>query len=340
MKIQYVSCHAVLEYDEVKLLTELGHEVYSNGCYRDPRGAYTLPRPGIDHMVLDEDWIRLTAEHPKTDLPKEMIDQFDAFIFMSGEREQALLQNWQRIKHKRVIWRTIGQSTPVIERSIAPLVAEGLQVVRCSPKERNFMGYAGESAMIRFYKDPDEFHGWSGEDVRPVNFTQSLQGRRDFCHYDLVMGSLLGYEGAKVYGTGNADLGKFNGGEVNYEHMKEILRKARVFVYTGTWPACYTLSLIEAMMTGTPVVAISSELANSGGQERLDFYEVEDIIENGKSGFICNSIPEMRARIVELMGNDELARTISTNGRARAIELFGRTEIAQQWQSFLNGGGK
>lgn len=338
MKIHYVSCHAVLEYDEVKLLTELGHDVYANGCYRDPRGAYTLPRPGIPEMKVREDWIQLTADHPKTDLPPEMIEPFDVLIFMSGESEQALLQNWPRIKHKRVILRTIGQSTPAIERSITPLVSEGLQIVRYSPKERNIDNFAGESALIRFYKDPEEFVGWTGEDKRPINFTQSLLGRRDHCHYDFIIGSIVGYEGAKVYGTGNNDLGRFNGGEVSYGRQRVILKQARVFVYAGTWPASYTLSFIEAMMMGMPIVAIGDTMANSGPQEKIDFYEIPEIIQNGVSGFVCESIAEMRARIDDLLRDDELAKRISEAGRARAIELFGKSTIANQWQTFLNGG--
>jgi hypothetical protein len=38
--------------------------------------------------------------------------------------------------------------------------------------------------------------------------------------------------------------------------MRATLRRARAYLYTGTQPASYTLGLIEAMMTGVPVVSI------------------------------------------------------------------------------------
>jgi glycosyltransferase involved in cell wall biosynthesis len=41
--------------------------------------------------------------------------------------------------------------------------------------------------------------------------------------------------------------------------MRAYLRKIRAYVYTGTQPASYTLGLIEAMMTGVPVVSIGPE---------------------------------------------------------------------------------
>jgi glycosyltransferase involved in cell wall biosynthesis len=334
MKILYLSCHAILEYDECKLLTELGHEVYSHGVYRDPRGAYTLPRPAVPGMKVDETWIQLTADHPKTDLTPEMIEQFDVIIIMSGENEGTLSSNWPRIKHKRVIWRSIGQSTQATERLVARCMAEGMEVVRYSPKERNIPGYAGESALIRFYKDKDEYSGWTGNDRRPINFTQTLKGRGNMAHYDQIMMSLVGFDGAKVYGPGNNDLGIFNGGEVSHDRLKELLRDSGIFVYGGTWPASYTLSFIEAMMTGIPMVALSAAGARLDGVEQFDYYEVGDILRAaGVSTY--DDVTAMRAAIENLLNSPELSQEVSQLLRKKAIELFSKEVIAPQWVQLL-----
>lgn len=335
MKIHYLSCHSILEYDEVKLLTELGYEVYSNGVYRDPKGHYALPRPGIPNAPYSQQFMDLTAKFPKTDLPKELIEPYDVLLFMSGENEQALIQNWDKIKHKRVILRTIGQSTSQTEMALKRMRSEGLEIIRYSPNEKNIPGYLGHDAIIRFYKYSEEFEGWRGTDKRPVNFTQTLKGRRDFCRYDEVMGAMVGYAGAKVYGSGNNDLGKFNGGEIPYDMLKTILRDARVFIYGGTWPASYTLTFIEALMTGIPIVSISKQIAYMNRFEKFDYFEVDGILKNGVNGFVCNSIPEMRQAIEKLMVDDALAAEISKNGRKTAMELFDKPKIAQQWKEFL-----
>jgi len=338
MKIQYIGCHAVLEYDECRLLAQLGYDVYCNGAYRDPRGAYTLPRPGIPEMKFDPEFFELTGLHPKTRLPKEMIDPYDVIVIMSGDSEQILMSNWQNIKHKRVIWRTIGQSTSNTERMVAPLRKEGLQIIRYSPKEKNIPNYCGEDTLIRFYKDPEEFKGWVGDDVRVVNFSQTLKGRRDFLHFDEVMGSIVGHPGSMVYGSGNNDLGQFNGGEIPFEELKKILRHTRAYVYTGTWPASYTLGLIEAMMTGTPVVAISKKIAQANRFEQFEFYEVDEIITDGINGCIGDNVPALRNRIEALFTDPALAKRISEAGRETAIKLFGKETIAQQWCGFLDKG--
>jgi len=336
MKIQYISCHAVLEYDEVKLLTELGHEVYANGVYRDPRGAHTLPRPGIPGAKFDQAFFDATARTPKTKLTPDLIEPFDVIIIMSGDSEQPLMRNWENIKHKRVIWRTIGQTTPRQEAVLKKYKEEGLEIVRYSPKEYKYTNFAGGDKLIRFYKDPEIHKDWTGEDAKVVNFSQTLKGRGAFIHYDEIMGSIAGFD-AMVYGSGNNDLGLWNGGEIPYQMMLEVMRKSRVMVYGGTWPACYTLSLIEAMMTGMPVVALGKNMVQKTQFEQFNYYEIEEIIEHGVSGFIGHSIQEMRGYIEQLLNDHQLAKEISANARARAIELFGKEKISKQWDDFLKG---
>ena len=330
--IHYISCHSVLEYDEVKLLSELGYKVFSNGAYTDPAGAYTLPRPGIPRAEYYPHLASIARSTPKTNLPKELIDPFDTFIIMHSP--EVLLQNWDRIKHKRVIWRTIGQSTSGLEAKIAPLVKEGLQIVRYSPMEQNLKNYAGQHKLIRFYKDPNEFKGWTGEDNTVINFTQSLMGRRDFCHYDTIMPIIQEYKG-KIYGTGNDNLGKYNGGELPYEMQKEQMRKAGAMIYGGTWPASYTLSLMEAMMTGLPIVAVGGATAQNRF-EKWEFYEIPSIIQQGISGFWSDDTQEMIKLTKNLLTNRELAEKISRGARKMAIRLFSKDVVAPQWRDLLN----
>lgn len=334
MKIHYISCHAVLEYDEVRLFTEMGHEVFSNGAYINPAGAYTLPRPAIQGAKFYPEYAQLASVHPKTNLPTELIEPFDCLIFMHNPH--ALWQNWDKIKHKRVILRTIGQNISGIEAKLQKLVAEGLEIVRYSPKERNLANYAGEKALIRFYKDPSEFQGWSGVDKQVINFTQSLKGRRQFCHYDEIMPVIEHFDG-RVYGTGNDDLGHFNGGELPFKLQKEKMRRASVLIYGGTYPASYTLSFMEAMMTGLPMIVIGKKKAHIKSFEKFDFYEVDEIIQHNTNGFIANEPDDIIKYAQQLLDNPQLAKQISDASRATAIELFGKDSIKKQWEDLLNG---
>lgn len=335
-KIHYLSCHSVLEYYEVSLFAELGHTVFSNGAYSDPKGYKSLPRPMVN-LEYSPEYEKLAKEHPKTKLPLELIDPFD--IIYIAHTPEWVNENWEKIKHKKVIWRSIGQSTRHVENMIRKARYEGLRIVRYSPFEQNIPDYLGADAIIRFSIDENEFKDWNGKEKRVINFTQSLKGRRTFCHYDDIMAAVNGFP-ALVYGSGNDDLGYLNGGELPYDLMKGALRDNQVFVYGGTWPAPYTLTFMEAFMTGIPVVSIGENMAERIEQvaqsERLEFFEIPSIITNGVNGYVFDDIQSLRNQIHQLLEDYELAKKIGEAGRKRAIELFGKEKIKGEWQAFFD----
>lgn len=336
MKIHYISCHAILEYDEVSLFTELGHQVFSNGVYMYPEGHPLLPRPGIKNGAFFPELIDLARRVPKTELPKELIEPFDVIIIMDGHHVPDILRlNWTSMRHKKVVLRMIGQSLPGKEKALQEYVDEGLKVVRYSPMEANLKNYARSEAIIRFYKDPEEFHNWNGNDLKVVNTSQTLKGRRDFCGYDFMMKVGPGFP-FKVYGSGNEDLGEFNGGEIPYELLKGQLRDARVFLYGGTWPASYTLGFIEAWMTGIPVVSINKDLWKHKDNSDIDLFEIPKLIATGDNGFVARDVVHAKEIIERLLGQDDYARKIGEAGRQEAIRVFGKEKIKGEWNALLN----
>jgi glycosyltransferase involved in cell wall biosynthesis len=333
MNILYISCHSTLEYDEVQLFTDLGHDVFSCGAYRQPQGHYDLPRPGIEGAVYHKDLDDIWVSNPNNnDLDPRLIEWSDVVIVMHSPF--AIVQNWERLKHKKVVFRSIGQSVPGVERNLKPMREQGLKIVRYSPKEENILGYTGSDALIRFYKDPGTYKGWTGEKKEVVNFTQSLLGRRGFCHYEEIMPVISAY-GGKVYGPGNEDLGEFNGGTVPYSRQIEILQESRAMVYGGTWPASYTLSFIEALMTGTPIVAISKALAHTQQYEHIDFYEVDELLSK-IGGIVCDNIEDLVMQTHRLLEDEAHAKFISEKQRQLAIETFGKATISTQWERFFS----
>ena len=335
MKIHYLSCHSILEYDEVSILTELGHEVFSNGAYLDPAGHISLPRPGIPNAKYYPEYAEIARRTSRTQLPNELIDPFDVIIVM--HLPEILFENWEKIKHKRVIWRTIGQSVPWIEKRISELKKEGLEIVRYSPAEERLPNYAGSDALIRFYKDPAEFGGWEGKDISVLNATQSFKGRRDFVGYDPYMAITDGFPRV-VLGGGNEDLGALSGGDVSYDVLKARMRDHRAYLYSGTWPASYTLSFIEAWMTGIPVIAVGQDIWNKPHGGKFPIYEVPSLIDNGVNGFVSNNIEELRGYVKSLLENKDLADRIGMAGRIKAIETFGKAAIKEQWDTYLRKG--
>ena len=342
MKILYLSCHEILEFDEVSLFNELGLDVFSPGAYVEPNnpGDFSL-RPGIPDLVYDKKEVELfhalgkPGINNKELLTKEFVDRFDVIMIMHIPKW--ITKNWEVIKDKTVIWRTIGQSTLDVERILAPYRKKGLKIVRYSEKERTIPNYIGEDAVIRFYKNADEFKNWNGDTEQVINITQSMSLRRVPCNYDMFLKATEGFP-RKLFGFHNEATGNINGGALTYEQLKQELRNSRVYFYTGTHPASYTLNFIEAFMTGIPCVCIGSGHGNMPSRsDCANLYEIPNIITNRKNGFYSDNIQELRDFIQILINDKNYAKSISQNGRAKAIEMFGKEKTKEQWKEFWEG---
>lgn len=351
MKILYVGCHGVLEYDEMRMFTEmdsrlgeaLSIEIFSLlGAYQNPLQAGDFMRSTIPHGRFYPELYSVALQCDKSNIHPELLDWADVILFMHNaavpgdtHAQAWLAGNWQRIKdkNKKVIWRSIGQSTPAIERELVTYRAQGLKIVRYSPIENSIPDYAGMDALIRFGKDEDEFNNWNGEKEHVITFAQSFMKRGDHLNYPLFEEVTYQFN-RKVFGPENENLGTINGGVRSYQELKQELRDARVFYYFGTVPAPYTLSIMEAMMTGIPVVAVGSGLRRHPAYP-WNNYEIPTIIENGVNGFVSDSVTELQGFIRLLLSDKHRAREVGERGRARAIELFGYQSVMSAWNYFL-----
>jgi glycosyltransferase involved in cell wall biosynthesis len=130
---------------------------------------------------------------------------------------------------------------------------------------------------------------------------------------------------------GSEDIG--GPGALTYDEMRGWLRRARVYLYTGTQPASYTLGLIEAMMTGIPIVSIGPSWMDVFPYGP-DLFEGHEIVECPRAGAHDDPI-DAETHVQRLLEDVDAARDSAERGRARAIELFGKDTIGAQWAAFL-----
>jgi glycosyltransferase involved in cell wall biosynthesis len=350
VRLLYLPCHSILEHDEVRLFHSLGHEVASIGAYINPSAPLDNLRPPLPNVPMVELVKREvdalgqqghidTLDAAKRHIPDAIIDWAEVII-VAGFEHSYLIPQWERLRHKRVIWRTIGQSGDANERAMAPLRRDGCEIVRYSPKERNIPSFAGEDALIRFAKDPNDWHGWTGEDAVVTNISQSLYQRsladdgglqpsgQQWTSFSFWRGATRDLP-TRPAGPGSNVIGGL--GKLDYSQMQELLRRSRAYLYTGTQPASYTLGFIEAMMTGTPVVSIGPE-----------WYRIlpygPGMFEGHELAVLSARDPEdAHAHLERLLREPEYADEISVQTRERARQLFGMQKIAGQWQRFLGG---
>lgn len=353
MRILLLASHAIAEYDDLRMLSDLGHEVFCPGGYADPAHPAEAPatkaagmgplRPGLPlpyraeldalcsaqrtkHDGESEAW---AIDWAKADLHPDLVDWADAII-VHHYPDRWIGGQWRNIRHKRVIWRTCGQSGPDLEETMRHFVRLGLQVVRYSPREKialeRFGPFAGQDALIRFGKYPSDWYGWTGEDAVIGNLTQSMVERGPFTGYSFYAAATEGLP-TRPAGGGSEEL-PGGVGLLSYDAMREYLRRVCVVLYTGTAPASYTLGLIEAMMTGTPVVSIGPDALWPVYRELFEGHEI---------AVHSSADPAEARRLLKQhlsAAADDWQRE-SAQTRRRAIDLFGIGTIGPQWQAFL-----
>lgn len=331
--------HSIEEHDQVKLLSGIGHDVFSIGGYINPGSPHDDKRPALPQVPH---WPKLQAavdglgtsdnlRAAQERIPNAVLDWADTIIYHHYldrlYMDWACIKDWlQGDSNRRVIWRTVGQSVEGNERTAVPFREQGMEIVRYSPKEENIPGYAGSDALIRFYADPDEWGGWNGEWEIVTQVTQHLRQRDPYTNWGFWEQVTKGLSRVPI-GPGSETIdGK---GSMPYEDMQRALRFARAYLYTGTQPASYTLGLIEAMMTGTPVISI--------GPAHMNVFPYGPLLFEGHeiaSGW-SNDPGFARAALVNLLNDPDEARKVSEHQRKRAIELFGVNKIREQWREFL-----
>lgn len=308
----------------------MGHQVFSvNGSYSNPAKPVDEKRPGFEGYYNDH-LQAVAIQCSKENLHEELIEWADIIYVM--HRVDWVINNWEKMKHKRVIWRSIGQSEPGIEAQLVAPRSQGLQIVRYSPMEKEIPNFAGEDRVIRFAKDKNEFNNYNGGHRSVITVAQSMKNRGNFCGFDIFDKATKDFPRI-IYGPDNENSG-MSGGLLTYDELKKVYQDNRVYFYTGTYPASYTLNFIEAMMTGIPIVAIGSTLADIGVFP-MKTYEIDKIIQNGVNGFISDNINELHDYIQKLMDSREFAMEIGFKGRETAIELFDKVKIRNEWESFI-----
>lgn len=105
-----------------------------------------------------------------------------------------------------------------------------------------------------------------------------------------------------------------------YEDLQRALRRARLYLHDGEQE--YTITLIEAMMTGLPLVSFRIP--------GIDRY-----VEHGVNGFVGESAAEIREHCQALLNDRDLAERMGAASRAKAIREFHEDRWRQQWRSIV-----
>jgi glycosyltransferase involved in cell wall biosynthesis len=102
-------------------------------------------------------------------------------------------------------------------------------------------------------------------------------------------------------------------GEVTEAQRNKLMSRALAFLHPGLWREPFGLTMIEAMACGAPVLAF-----NRGA--------VPEIVKNGVSGFVVETVPQMVAAVKKIATIDRV------QCRAYALKYFSASRMAQEYE--------
>jgi glycosyltransferase involved in cell wall biosynthesis len=114
-------------------------------------------------------------------------------------------------------------------------------------------------------------------------------------------------------------------GFVNGDYKKQLLSGARALIVPIHWEEPFGLSMIEAMASGTPVIAY-----NRGA--------VPEVVEHGVTGFVCNTREEMIEAIIHVGDIDPMQCRMRTENMfsdmimaKKHLELIHQVRAGNSW---------
>jgi glycosyltransferase involved in cell wall biosynthesis len=122
-----------------------------------------------------------------------------------------------------------------------------------------------------------------------------------------------------LVGMGSRDLGGL--GEIPFRELPAFAARYR-FLFNPIRYTSLGLAVLEAMMTGLPVVAFATA-------------EYATAIENGVSGYVDTNVDTLVRHMRRLLDEPGEARRLGENARRRARERFGIDRFAADWDRAL-----
>lgn len=330
--ILYISAHEILEYDELRTFTDMGHRVYSIGFFSDP-----FRQRGIRHGLPQFYWLDAHRAFTKSGLTAEFLAMFDfAIVVHYHDKVREIAELDDRIP---IVYRSIGQSVDFSERELLPF-RDRIKVVRYAHAEANLPDFLPADATIYFAKYLADFYeGWRGDSGRILTFHTSYQDRSDISVPQLpVYQTLSALYPMDLYGVQNENV-PGSKGPVSAARQLELYRSCAFYFYVYSSPPSYTLSFMEAMATGTPILAPSARFvmgsAGPGRSMSAERYEIADLLGN-EPRLLYDTIEEARDKISWLLANPTFLRDTSFAMKAKFAKVFDVERVKPQWQALFD----
>jgi len=94
----------------------------------------------------------------------------------------------------------------------------------------------------------------------------------------------------------------------DFQFIANLYQASDLMIHASDWGESYGYTIAEGMLAGLPVITISTPWGDNAQVE---------LVENGDSGFVCASVPEMARRLDDLIVDPGLRQKMGESARRR-----------------------
>lgn len=167
--------------------------------------------------------------------------------------------------------------------------------------------------------DPDEYRGYDGVLPVALRVANQVLARRERFGWDAHQAIVAGHSAVLVGHNPGLD------GVVaasSWDDLRQRYREHRAYVHTAGLGLDdgYNLGVVEAMMTGMPIVSLALP---------------ESPVRDGENGYVSADVGYLNERLGELLRDKEHARELGRRARESARELFSITQFVDHWRAAI-----
>ena len=284
-----------------------GYERWMHEFRPCPRGSRIIDAEEAMTLLAREEYDAVVC-HDVSDLVMTQRSPIPQFLVFHNRLDTMIALGQNRVEAQEYL-----ESLKTLMGTVSDLTT-----VFISPAKKESWGLSGPVILPGI--DPREWGGYDGTLEKVLRIGNFFEER------DLMLGAKL--SSRVLEGISHTTLGlnpRIPGARPsrNVEDLKEQMRQHRLLLHTTVepWEDGYNLSLLEAMATGMPVVA----LAHPGSP-----------VENGISGFLSDNEEGLRRSVECLLSDRDMALEMGQKGRETVVQRFPVDRFLEEWEGLIN----
>ena len=211
-----------------------------------------------------------------------------------------------------------AHDVPLMQRQVREYL-NGIGAVAVAVSKTKAESWGQACLVIAPGADPDEYRGYEGSRAVALRVANQVLARRERFEWDAHLGIVAGHPSVLV---GHNPGIEGAAAASSWDDLRQRYREHRAYVHTAGLGLDdgYNLGVVEAMMTGMPIVSLALP---------------ESPVRDGDNGYVSDDVSYLNHRLGELLRDRGRAHELGRRARETACECFSIAAFVQGWRGAI-----